>query len=109
MQNRYPVREMIMRGWIEPSDAGMLETQLMHFFEVPSPEEIPYLQHAAYGKKNRYEEKEVPPVDLAWLFRVRQVAKSMSVPTYSEGKLQNAVENYTRTHCSAPEEARHVS
>ena len=77
---------MIKRGWIEPSDASMLEVQLKRFFEVESAEEIPYLQHAAYGKKSRYEEQEVPPVELAWLFRVRQVAKSMSVPKYSRDR-----------------------
>lgn len=107
MQNRYPVREMIKRGWIEPSDASMLEVQLKRFFEVESAEEIPYLQHAAYGKKSRYEEKEVPPVELAWLFRVRQVAKSMSVPKYSETALRKALDDLQGL-LYAPEEARHV-
>src|SRR5580658_7917731 len=73
MQSTYPVREMIKRGWIEQSDAAMLETQLVRFFDVPSAEEIPYLAHAA--KKSSYEEREVSPIQLAWLFRVRQIAK----------------------------------
>jgi HTH-type transcriptional regulator / antitoxin HigA len=107
MQNKYPVREMIMRGWIEPSDAGMLETQLEKFFEVPSADEIPYLNFAAYGKKSRYEEKEVPPIELAWLFRVKQLAKSMSVPKYSESALRKAL-NDLQSLLYAPEEARHV-
>jgi HTH-type transcriptional regulator/antitoxin HigA len=107
MQNKYPVREMIKRGWIEPSDAAMLETQLEKFFEVASPNEIPYLAYAAYGKKNRYEKKEVPPIELAWLFRVRQVAKSMSVPRYSESALRNALRDFQGL-LHAPEEARHV-
>jgi HTH-type transcriptional regulator/antitoxin HigA len=107
MQNKYPVREMIMRGWIEPSDAAMLETQLEKFFEVPSADEIPYLNFAAYGKKSRYEEKEVPPIELAWLFRVKQLAKSMSVPKYSENALRKALSDL-QSLLYAPEEARHV-
>src|SRR5882762_1231420 len=107
MQNRYPVREMIMRGWIEPSDAAMLGTQLMRFFEVPNPEAIPYLDYASYGKKSRYEEKEVPPIELAWLFRVKQLAKSMSVPKYSESALRKAL-NDLQGLLYAPEEARQV-
>jgi HTH-type transcriptional regulator/antitoxin HigA len=109
MQNKYPVREMIMRGWIEPSDATMLETQLTKFFEVKSTDEIPYLAraHAAYGGKSRYEEKEVPPVELAWLYRVRKLAKSMSVPKYSEAALRKALNNL-QSLLFAPEETRHV-
>jgi HTH-type transcriptional regulator / antitoxin HigA len=107
MQNKYPVREMIMRGWIEPSDAAMLETQLEKFFEVPSADEIPYLNFAAYGKKSRYEEKEVPPIELVWLFRVKQLAKSMSVPKYSENALRKALSDL-QSLLYAPEEARHV-
>jgi HTH-type transcriptional regulator/antitoxin HigA len=107
MQNKYPVREMIMRGWIEASDATMLETQLERFFEVDSPDAIPYMDYAAYGKKSRYEEKEVPPIELAWLFRVRQVAKSMSVPKYSESALRKTL-NDLQELLYAPEEARHV-
>ena len=109
MQNKYPVREMIKRGWIESTDAAMLETQLERFFEVPSADEIPYLAkaHAAYGKKSRYEEKEIPPVDLAWLYRVRQVAKSMSVPKYSETALKKALTQLQEL-MHAPEETRHV-
>jgi HTH-type transcriptional regulator/antitoxin HigA len=107
MQNKYPVREMIMRGWIEPSDAAMLETQLMRFFAVNSADEIPYLVHAAYGTKSRYEEKEVPPIELAWLFRVKQLAKSISVPKYSESALRKAL-NDLQSLLYAPEEARNV-
>src|ERR1700741_1574885 len=33
MQSTYPVREMIRRGWIELTDAAMLEVQLVKFFE----------------------------------------------------------------------------
>src|SRR5947209_1782294 len=47
MQSSYPVREMIKRGWIEDADAVMLESQLVRFFQVKNPDEIPYMPHAA--------------------------------------------------------------
>src|SRR5712691_5999633 len=89
MQTAYPIREMIKRGWIEQTDAAMLATQLMRFFEVPDQNAIPYFAHAA--KKSSYEEREIPPSQLAWLYRVRQIAKSISVPKYSEKALRQAI------------------
>ena len=91
MQTAYPVREMIKRGWIEQSDTAMLEIQLTRFFNVSSPDEIPYFKHAA--KKSSYEEREISPIQLAWLYRVRQIAKSISVPKYSSKALKDAVNN----------------
>lgn len=105
MQSAYPVREMIKRGWIVQSDTTMLETQLVRFFDVHDANEIPYMAHAA--KKSSYEEREVPPAQLAWLFRVRQVARSISVPRYSESALRSALSDL-QDILHAPEEARHV-
>ncbi len=105
MQSTYPVREMIKRGWIELSDAIMIETQLVRFFGVENPDEIPYMAHAA--KKSSYEEREIPPAQLAWLFRVRQVANSIAVPRYSEKALRSALDDLQRL-LYAPEEARQV-
>lgn len=105
MQSKYPVREMIKRGWIEESDAGMIETQLVRFLEVPDAAEIPYLAHAA--KKSRYEEREIPPPQLVWLFRVRQIARSISVPRYSEKSLRDALAKLEEL-LIAPEDVRYV-
>jgi HTH-type transcriptional regulator / antitoxin HigA len=105
MQSTYPVREMIKRGWLELSDTTILETQLVRFFEVEGPDEIPYLAHAA--KKSRYEERDVPPAQLAWLFRARQIARSISVPKYSEKALRDAL-NDLLTLLRSPEDARRV-
>ncbi len=106
MHVQYPVREMVNRGWLINSDANMLEEQLVRFFRVSDPSEIPYLEHAA-KKRNSYEEREVPPAQLAWLFRVRQVAQSISVPQYSEAKLRDALEQL-RGLLLAPEQTRDV-
>jgi HTH-type transcriptional regulator / antitoxin HigA len=104
MQKSYPLREMIKRGWLQDGDAGSLAEQLARFFEVRTPDEVPYLAHAA--RKTNYV-REIPPVQLAWLFRVRHLAKSISVPAYSESALVKAVTRM-RDFLITPEEARHV-
>ena len=101
----YPIREMMEPGWLQQGDAHDLGAQLAKFFEVSAAGDVPYLAHAA--KKTSYEEKEIPPAQLAWLFRVRQIAKSISVPAYSERKLSDAVPRL-RDLLVAPEEARQV-
>jgi HTH-type transcriptional regulator/antitoxin HigA len=105
MQSVFPVREMMKRGWIQQSDTPMLESQLTRFFEATSSGEIPYLAHAA--KKTRHETREIPPAQLAWLFRVRHIAKSVAAPAYSEKGLRNALKAFEALMV-APEEARHV-
>jgi HTH-type transcriptional regulator / antitoxin HigA len=105
MHVNYPVREMVNRGWLMKSTAVMLEEQLVRFFEVSSPEDIPYMPHAA--KKSRYEERKIPPAQLAWLFRVRQIAKSISVPKYSDKALREVVSELPRWTIN-PEDTRQV-
>ncbi|WP_191057513.1 HigA family addiction module antitoxin [Geminicoccus harenae] len=104
LQSVYPVREMIRRNWLTDSDAGMLEAQMAAFFEVANANEIPHLQHAA--RKSSYHD-EVPPAQLAWLFRVRQIARTMVVGRYSEKALREALQRL-RTLLADPEEARSV-
>lgn len=103
LQATFPVREMIRRGWLADTDVSMLEAQLMRFFCKNSLAEVPYLAHAA--KKPDY--AETSPVQLAWLFRVRQLASEMVVSRYSEKRLRGFVEELPR-YMLAPEEVRHV-
>jgi len=106
MQSAYPVREMIKRGWIELSDAAMIETQLARFFGKDNPNDIPYFgSHAA--KKSSYEERGIPPAQLAWLFRVRQIARSIAVPKFSEKALRSALAEF-ESLLYAPDEIRRV-
>ena len=71
----------------------MIETQLARFFCVKGPSDIPYFgEHAA--KKSSYEEREIPPAQLAWLFRVKQIAGHISVPQYSEKALRSALAEF---------------
>ena len=106
MHVSYPVREMVNRGWLVNAEAEMINQQLARFFEVQNTAQVPYMAHAA-KKRSLYEEREIPPAQLAWLFRVRQIAKSISVPKYSEGRLREAVETM-RGLTVAPEQTREI-
>jgi len=105
MLKTYPIREMVRRGWLRSATVDDLGEQLARFFETNSADEVPYIAHAA--RKSGYEEREVPPAQLAWLFRVRQIAKSIVAPRYSQRILGDAVIKM-RELLAAPEEARHV-
>lgn len=87
IQSEYPVREMIKRGWLEDTDASMLEAQMARFFGVSNINDVPHLAHAAM--KTSYDN--VPPEQLAWLYRVKQIANSIIVPEYSEQSLKQAL------------------
>ena len=105
MLNKYPIREMIKRGWLDDADADQIQMQLAKFFELENVEDIPYLAHAA--KKSNYEEREIPPAQLAWLYRVRQIAKSMVVRKYSSRTLTKSLD-LLKGMIMAPEETRHI-
>jgi HTH-type transcriptional regulator / antitoxin HigA len=105
LQSAYPVREMIKRGWLQDTDAAMLEAQMASFFCVPNADKIPHIAHAA--KKNTSYYEDTPPAQLAWLFRVRQIAKAMIVSKYSEKALREALA-ILHSYLLDPEEARHV-
>jgi HTH-type transcriptional regulator/antitoxin HigA len=97
MQSTYPVREMIKRGWIEQSDATMLQIQLKRFFEESN------FAHAAKKTPG-----DISPAHQAWLYRVRQIAKSISVPNYSEKALRDAVSKEFPSLLYAPDEVRQI-
>ncbi len=85
----YPVREMIRRGWIKESEnPAVLESRILAFFGTKSLDETPRLAHAA--KKADYPSA-ISGTQLAWLFRVKQIASTMTVKSYSEKGLREAL------------------
>ena len=104
VQSNYPLRAMIKRGWIgDPNEGADLDNELCRFFQVNSLEQAPHLEHSA--KKTSYDE--APGAQLAWLFRVRQIAKEMPTPPFSKDKLAAAVEEFKK-YRESPEEIRHI-
>jgi HTH-type transcriptional regulator/antitoxin HigA len=101
-QASYPIREMLRRGWLSADDPAELGKELARFFEVDDPSNVPHIGHSA--KKTTYSE-DISPSQLAWLYRVRQIAKRMAAPKYSERSLSAAISRM-RELLTAPEEAR---
>lgn len=86
----FPVREMIVRGWIDDGDPDLLELQMIRFFRKNRIEDVPFigsgeiLPHAA--KKTAYDK--TTPIQYAWLHRVMKVAEGLDVGPYSEERLR---------------------
>jgi HTH-type transcriptional regulator / antitoxin HigA len=100
------VREMARRGWISnSSDPAALEAQVLKYYDIPDLDTTPKLyRHAA--KRTGYPDS-ISGAQLAWLFRVRQIAEAMIVRPYSERLLREAVETLLALRVSA-EEIRRV-
>lgn len=89
LRQKYPVREMVLRRWIQnSSDPVVLEGQVKSFFGINDLDEEPRLMHAA--KKTGYPE-DLGGAQRAWLFRVKQIASAMTVKPYSERALRDAL------------------
>jgi HTH-type transcriptional regulator/antitoxin HigA len=86
-----PIAEMVKRGWLEADDIrdyAKVETALIKFFGVPSVEEIEIFPHVA---KKTNVVGNVTPVQLAWLYRVKQIAEEMLVARYSANAVRDAI------------------
>lgn len=102
-----PVTEMIKRRWIEAEDirdVPKVEAALAKFFGANSPDEIEILPHAA---KKTQVSTEATPAQLAWLYRVKEIAGEMLVQRYSPAAVHGAIDKLSNL-LSAPEEARKV-
>lgn len=104
LRERFPVREMIKRGWIETSEnVAVLEKRVLDFFGLETVDADIQFAHAP--RKNEREEK--ADIQLAWLFRVRQLARALQVPDYSRKALLGAIDELEQL-MTEPEEIRHV-
>jgi HTH-type transcriptional regulator / antitoxin HigA len=86
--SKFPVRDMIKRGWLQETDADLLDLQLMRFFDVNRVEDIPLIggDPVAYAaKKSGYDD--ISGTQLVWLHRVRQIAGNASAPAFDRKKL----------------------
>lgn len=87
-----PVSDMMRRGWIDADsikNIPKIEAALIRFFGANSLEEIEILPHAA---KKTHVNSPVTSAQLAWLYRVRQIASEMYAPRYSADDLREAVD-----------------
>lgn len=106
LYEKFPVREMIKRGWIEETKSiDILEQQFIKFFNIKGIDEKPEFCHST---------KKTNPIDaltgqqLAWLYRVKMLASTQLTKNYDQNALRSAIPKLSAL-LSAPEESRHVS
>ncbi len=101
LQNKYPIREMISRGWLEEAEQSVLQMQFDRFFELEANDNVNF---AAAARKT---DDRHSPEEEAWLYRVRQLAREIAVPPYSADKLKSALPRL-RALMVDPEDIRFV-
>lgn len=104
LRERFPVREMIKRGWIDSGKhIDELEEAVLGHFQLSNIDDEIQFPHAL--RRNRG--KDLSALQYAWLFRVRQLANALRVPDYSVQKLREALPQL-ESLMTEPEEIRHI-
>jgi HTH-type transcriptional regulator / antitoxin HigA len=103
---KLPISDMIKRGWINAQDIRdpAVSTELMRFFEVNRIEDIEVIPHSA---KKTQVNTPATPTQLAWLYRVKQIASQMLVARYNPAALPTALTKL-KALLGAAEESRKV-
>ncbi|AGK49473.1 addiction module antidote protein, HigA family [Burkholderia thailandensis MSMB121] len=102
-----PVAEMIKRRWLDATDVKdipAVESSLAKFFGVPTVNDIEFLPHAA---KKTAVGGDTTPAQLAWLYRVRQIASELLVGQFSVFGVRRAIDRLKQLVLSV-EETRKV-
>ena len=101
-----PVKEMIRRGWLEPSNnIAVMEQRVTRFFEIARVADTPSFLAAA-RKSTPYDATTLPE-QVAWLYRARQMARTLEVGHFSPASLRRA--RARLQNCiHVVEETRHV-
>lgn len=101
-----PIREMLRRGWIEPSDSlEVLERRVLDFLEIKSLDDEP--EFGAYAARKSASYATMTPAEKAWMARVKQMARAAPVGRFSkEGFLEALARLKLVLH--VPQEIRHV-
>jgi HTH-type transcriptional regulator / antitoxin HigA len=90
---------------VASNDPSEQEDQVKKFYDIPDLDTEPKLyRHAA--KRTGYP-SDINASQLAWLFRVRQIAEAMTVRPYAERLLSDALERLAGLRAS-PDDIRHV-
>lgn len=101
-----PVKEMIKRNWIAPSnDWAKIEQEICEFLEIPSIEEQP--KAFAHAAKKSCPEEPATPAQAAWLIRARKLAEGLHVAKFSQQSFETMLRNLKRL-MENPEDIREV-
>jgi HTH-type transcriptional regulator/antitoxin HigA len=86
-----PIAEMIKRGWLfahDVRDTESVERELIRFFGARSLNEIEILPHAS---KKTQVSVDATPAQLAWIYRVKQIASEMRLEPYTQFSGRSAI------------------
>jgi HTH-type transcriptional regulator/antitoxin HigA len=103
-----PISDMIKRRWLAVDnikDFPKVEAEVKRFFRVSSVDDIDGFAHAA---KKTKEASAATSVQIAWLYRVKEIANEILVARYSQSAVENAVPKL-RELLISPVAARKVS
>ena len=99
-----PIKEMIKRQWLEPSEnISILEQRFMEFVHAETLDTTPTFYAHAARKSTPYHTD--TPAQTAWLYRARQLAEAMTTSYYSPD-LHSSVVEELRSLTTDPEETR---
>ena len=102
-----PIREMLKRGWIEPStNVDVLEAQIRQFLEIQNiGDEVPF----TYAARQSVDYSTRPnPSQSAWLMRAMKLAKAWHVEKPYSHRAFNAMMRELEPLRAEPEEIRHL-
>jgi HTH-type transcriptional regulator/antitoxin HigA len=100
LYDKFPVREMMKRGWVEASqNLDVVEHRVFQFYGIKSVSEKPDFAHAA--KATQYNER--TPIQLAWLFRAKQLSEAVKVASYDRRRLYEATKRLKALRIAAEE------
>lgn len=106
LYTKAPLKEMVKRGWIEPSNSiEVLEKRVLDFFGIKSLDEEPQFWLHAARKSTPYDN--VTPAQWAWLFRARRLARVLQVRPFTASLLDEGLERL-RLLLESEQEVRHV-
>lgn len=88
LHTKFPVREMIKRGWIEGSkNIEVLQSQVFSFFQIQTIVETPTLTYAAKSGQS----DETPVTQMAWYFKARNLARAAPASKFNAAKLPEVI------------------
>lgn len=106
LYSRFPVREIIKRGWVKNSEnIEALEASFCEFFGIKNIDEQPSI--IAHAAKKTHIADPTSMLQTAWLHRAKKLASEQVLKKYTEEKLRSAVSEL-QLLLTAPEEARKV-
>lgn len=100
-----PIKEMIRRGWIKAANSAEEQERIVcQFFEISSLDEPPQIVSAMRRSSPSIA---LSPSQIAWCFRARQLARTMSLPAFDD-KFMRSVKRDLRILAAYPAEVKNI-